>query len=120
MRTRPDASELLDEVRRVIRDELLPVTDGDAQYTLRMMLNALSIAERQLLAAEQADELELIQLSALLDEDADLPSLERTLAQQVRAGDVDNDEGLQAMLWEITLRQVRESAPRYLKQEGLS
>lgn len=120
MRTRPDATELLDEVRRVIRAQLLPAADSDTQYTLRMMLNALSIAERQLLAAEQADELELIQLSALLDTDADLPALERALAQRVRAGDVDKDEGLQAMLWEITLRQVRESSPRYLSQEGMS
>ena len=120
MQTRPDASELLDEVRRVIRADLLPAADAAAGYTLRMILNALSIAERQLQAAEQADELELIQLSALLDNDGDLPALERLLARRVRAGDVDADEGLQAMLWEITLRQVRESAPRYLDQEGMS
>lgn len=119
MQTRPDASELLDEVRRIIRTELLPAADGKTGYTLRMMLNALSIAERQMLAAEQADELALIQLSALLDHDGDLAELERELARRVRAGDVDGDEALQAMLWALTLRQVRESAPRYLDQEGL-
>ena len=119
MRTRPDAAELIEEIRRVLKTEFLPAAEGDQQYTLRMMLNALSIAQRQITDPAETDERETIQLSALLDMDDELPALERELARRVRAGEVDSDEGLQALLWQLCLRQVAESAPRYLQQEGL-
>ena len=119
MRTRPDASELLQEISRVLKTDFLPGAAGEHQYVLRMMLNALSIARRQIADPAENDERETIQLSALLDMDAELPALERELARRVRAGEVDSDEGLQALMWQLCLRQVAESAPRYLKQEGL-
>ena len=120
MQTRPDARELLREVARVLKTEFLPAASDGEQYTLRMMLNALSIAGRQIEDQAEADEREYIQLSALLDREDDLPGLERELARRVRAGDVDDDEGLKALLWQLCWRQVVESAPRYLRQEGLT
>ena len=119
MQTRPDARELMAEVARLLKEEFLPSASGEQQYTLRMMINALCIADRQIEDQAQADEHEYIQLSALLDMDAELPECQRELARRVRAGSVDYDEGLQALIWQLCLRQVWESAPRYLRQEGL-
>lgn len=119
MQTRPDAGELLEEVGRVLKTAFLPSATGEQQYLIRMMLNALAIAGRQIDGQAEVDEREYIQLSALLDMEGGLPELEKELARRVRAGEVDGDEGLQALMWQLCWRQVVESAPRYLKQEGM-
>lgn len=119
MQTRPDADELLAEVARVLKEDFLPDAPESQQYPLRMMLNALAIARRQIADREEAGEREWIQLSALLDMEADQAGLERELARRARSGALDADEGLQALLWQLCWRRVQESAPRYLRQEGL-
>lgn len=119
MRIKPDGADLLAEVSRTLKEVILPDIPREHQYALRMSLNALSIAQRQLLAGGLPDEAEAIQLSALLGMDGELPELHRELAKRVRAGEADNDATLQSLLWQVTRRQVEESAPRYLAAEGI-
>ena len=119
MRIKPDGADLLAEVSRTLKESVLPAAPPEHQYALRMSLNALSIARRQLLAGGLPDEAEAIQLSALLGVDGELPDLHRELARRVRVGDADEDATLQSLLWQVTLRQVEESAPRYLRAEKL-
>lgn len=119
MRIRPDGADLLAEVSRTLKEAVLPAVPREHQYALRMSLNALSIARRQLLAGGLPDEAEAIQLSALLGVEGELPQLHRELARRIRAGDADTDTTLQSLLWQVTRRQVEESAPRYLRAEGI-
>ena len=119
MRIKPDGAGLLAEVSRTLKEEVLPDVPARHQYALRMVLNAVSIARRQLLAGDLPAEAEAIQLAALLDMDGELPELHRELARRTRQGDADHDDALQALLWQVTYRQVQDSAPRYLRAEGL-
>lgn len=119
MRISPDGANLLETVRNVLRDEILPALPRDRHYTLHMALNALGIAQRQLMAGEAAEAEECAALAALLGEQGTPEHLQRTLAQRARAGDLDDAPALQALLWHQALQRARESAPRYLQQEGV-
>lgn len=120
MREQPDAGALLAIVRQVLQQELLPALPKEQTYKALMMLNALGIAERQWQAGtapQQAECLHLRQLLALPD--AELPTLTRVLAQQVRAGAADHHQELQDFLWQSTVQRVRESAPKALLSPDL-
>ena len=119
MRIQPDGINLLDTVSTLLREQLLPAVKAEHGYEIRMALNALGIARRQLARGESAQETEREAMAALMEMDAQDPELERHFARQVRAGIVEQDPSLQALLWHHTLERVRESAPRYLRQEGL-
>ncbi|MCH8541989.1 MAG: DUF6285 domain-containing protein [Alcanivorax sp.] len=124
MRIKPDGADLLDTVATVLREEILPALPADKHsrqhYALRMALNALGIARRQLQAGDAAEDVEYEALQVLLDEDGSHEEMSRSFARLIRAGGVDEDAALQRMLWRLTAQRVSESAPRYLSQEGLS
>lgn len=127
MRDRPQGHELLAIAAKTFRDELLPALPEDKKYVAMMLLNALSVAERQLANGEDALQGEAVALSSLIGmaaaEDASLnaqlATLNRAFAQRIRKGAYDDDPQAQALLWAITLQKVRESAPRYLKVENI-
>lgn len=122
MRDHPQGHELLAVAAKTFREQLLPALPEEKKYTALMILNAMSIAERQQAIGEGPlnDECDL--LEAVLGAEPDCAELHgraaglnRELARRVRAGLVDNDDTCQHVLWAITLQRVRESAPRYLK-----
>ncbi|MFZ5757410.1 MAG: DUF6285 domain-containing protein [Pseudomonadota bacterium] len=127
MRDRPQGHELLAIAAQTFREQLLPALPEEKKYVAMMLLNALSIAERQLANGEAALQAEAEALEALLGMSTDegaainarLAVLDRTLAQRIRKGALDDDRAAQQLLWAITLQKVRESSPRYLKAEGL-
>jgi hypothetical protein len=140
MRERPEGSELLQIAAATLREQILPALAEGQRYAALMILNAMSIAERQLRLDERPLENEWALLDALLrsdtrrtaveplppearDEPRDLRAhvteLERELARRVRAGSYDRDGLGQRVLWQISLQRVRESAPRFLESEGI-
>lgn len=120
MRIQPDGVNLLDTVITLLRDEVLPTAPAAQQYSLRMAINAISIARRQLQRGERYEHDERALLAQLLAAEGSHAELSRLLAQRVRAGVAKQDAGLRRLLWQLTLQRVQESAPRYLEQEGLS
>ncbi|MFZ5724402.1 MAG: DUF6285 domain-containing protein [Pseudomonadota bacterium] len=127
MRDRPQGHELLAIAARTFRDELLPALPEEKKYAGLMLLNALSVAERQLANGDGALHAEAEALEDALGletaGDTSLPArlatLNRALAGRIRKGAADDDPSLQALLWAITLQKVRESSPRYLRTEGI-
>lgn len=119
MREHPDGAELLAIAREVLKRELLPLLPKDKQYDALMIANAMSIAERQLGAGEAPQQAERQALSQLLDQQGELPELNRALAAAIRAGRLDNHAEARRLLWESTLQRVRESAPKALAAYGL-
>lgn len=119
MREHPDGAELLAIARDVLRKELLPLLPKDRQYDALMIANAMCIAERQLSAGETPQLTEQQALAALLDQEGDLPALNRTLAAAIRAGRMDGNAEAWRLLWESTLQRVRESAPKALAAYAL-
>jgi hypothetical protein len=119
MRIQPDGVNLLDTVTAVLRDQVLPAVPAEQQYTLRMALNAIGIARRQLANGDQVEQHEQALLADLLAASGSHAELSRLLASRVRDGKVKGSAPLRSLLWQLTEQRVRESAPRYLKQEGL-
>jgi len=119
MRIQPDGVNLLDTVINVLRDEVLPALPVEQQYSVRMAINAIGIARRQLVRGDAGEAQEQALLAELLGADGNRAELSRLLAQRIRDGRAKNDPALQKLLWQVTLQRVAESAPRYLQQEGL-
>lgn len=119
MRIQPDGINLLDTVINVLRDEVLPVLPAEQQYSVRMAINAIGIARRQLASGDAGEAREQALLAALLGAAGGHAELSRLLAQRIRQGQANKDPALQKLLWQLTLQRVAESAPRYLQQENL-
>lgn len=119
MRIQPDGVNLLDTVTTVLRDQILPTAATEQQYALRMAINAIGIARRQLANGDLAEREQQALVAQLLGGEAGT-NPDRLLASKVRDGTVQSDPALQALLWQVTEQRVRESAPRYLALEGLA
>lgn len=121
MRIQPDGAELLNTVDQLLRDEIMPLLPADKVYEIRMALNAMGIARRQLEIGDDLETVESETLQVVVDEPArgDGDTLGHRFARMIRAGRADDDEGMQTLLWAMAVNRVRESAPRYLRQEGL-
>lgn len=119
MRDRPTGKELLACARKVLREKVLPSLPAEHKYTVLMVLNAMSIAERQLHYGEEPGRQELATLSALLGEPfGDLGAANRSLAIALRAGAGDpgqpNRAALLAQLRVTGRQRVLESNPKAL------
>ncbi|PKM22026.1 MAG: hypothetical protein CVV10_06380 [Gammaproteobacteria bacterium HGW-Gammaproteobacteria-14] len=119
MRIRPNGSDLLDAVITVLRDEILPTMPAEQQYSMRMVLNAIGIARRQLSNGTDREQQEQALLTELLGIGGNPEELSRQLAASVRDGQAKSSPALKNLLWQVTWRRVEESTPRYLRQEGL-
>ena len=119
MRIQPDGINLLDTVIKVLSDEVLPSLAAQQQYSVRMAINALGIARRQLARGDAGETQEQALLAELLGAGGSHAELSRLLAQRIRDRQANNDPALQKLLWQLTLQRVAESAPRYRQQENL-
>ena len=126
MRDQPQGDALLAIAAKTLREQILPALPEDKKYAALMVLNAMSIAERQLAIGEGPlnDECDLLEVvldhtPQAIELQARAAELNREFARRVRSGAFDNDDAGQHVLWAITLQRVRESAPRYLKAEGI-
>ncbi len=126
MRDRPQGHELLCIAAKTFREEILPVLPAEQQYTALMILNAMAITERQQAIGEGPlnDECDLLEVMLDVSPQASelharAVELNREFARRVREGVYDGDDTGRHVLWALTLQRVRESAPRYLKAEGI-
>ena len=90
MRDRPTGDELLISARKVVRDEVMPLLPADKRHAVLMVMNAMSIAERQLRygAAPAREELEAVK--RLLGADcSDLSEGNQRLCRLIREGRAD-------------------------------
>ena len=119
MRLQPDGINLLDTVINVLRDEVLPILPMEQQYSVRMAINAIGIARRQLVQGDAGEARERALLAEVLATGGSHAELSRLLAQRIRDGRAKDNPALRKLLWQLTLQRVAESAPRYLQQENL-
>jgi len=126
MRDHPQGHALLAIAAKTFREQLLPFLPEDKKYAALMVLNAMSIAERQQAIGEGPlnDECDLLEVvldytPQAIDLHERAAELNREFARRVRAGTFDGDEAGMHVLWAITLQRARESAPRYLKAENI-
>ncbi len=79
---RPDGAELLAEARRVLREEILPLLQGQARYKAAMVANAVGIAARELATVARPDQ----------------ETEAQALARAIRRGEHDGDAEVHAAL----------------------
>ena len=121
MNNLPDGAELLQIARETLLSELRPLLGENARYTVAMIANAMAIAAREMEAGEAPAQQALARLGALYDAPAcglngaklreALAGLERKLAQDIRAGCFDENNGRQRAM----LTHLRESVSARLR-----
>jgi hypothetical protein len=127
MNDRPDAKNLLATARDALAAEILPTLKGRARYTALMIVNAISIAEREIEAGAAPSRAEYERLQNLLRERsgsssdearyAELAGYNRRLAEEIRAGRFDGPEraALIEHLRRTTEEKLAVSNPKALK-----
>lgn len=90
MLEQPTGVALLQCARDVLKNSVLPLLNGDAKRDVLMVMNAMSIAQRELESGTAPTETEQQSLSLLLGEPVfDLPQANRALGALIRAGEAD-------------------------------
>ncbi|VWX37106.1 conserved hypothetical protein [Limnobacter sp. 130] len=90
MREQPTGESLLQCARDVLKNNVLPMLQGDAKRDVLMVMNAMSIAQRELQQGTAPDEREQQALAQLLGEPVfDVAQANRELAARIRAGVAD-------------------------------
>ena len=86
----PTTDDILDRVARYLRHEVLPATEGYAQFRVRVAAAMLDLVRRAAASRASRDEAEWQRLRALLESDEDsLATLNRRLQAALRAGEID-------------------------------
>jgi|UniRef100_UPI004048B25B hypothetical protein len=119
MRDQPTGEALLVSASSLLRNEILPSLSADQKYILLMVLNAMSIAQRQLKYGDAPEAQELEKLNTLLDENFDsVRSANKKLADLVRTGAGDPGQPLRHSLLvhlkEVGRQRLLESNPKAL------
>lgn len=103
-----DAERLIGLAAREIEEEILPTVSGSGRYRLRLVLNALKIAGRDLASDGDVAPLKRGELTGLLPAPAsgerareDLAAVESALRSAIRGGDRDGDPDLYRSLLNI-------------------
>ncbi len=104
---RPTAAELVEAVRELLRDKLLPESTGGVAFEVRVAAAALAMVEREL-AGAAGDGPWAAELLGFADDAA--------LAAAIRAGQLDDDGRVTAALLRDVHGRLRVSAPRYVTE----
>jgi hypothetical protein len=114
MQDEPTPAELIAAVATFLRDEIAPQLTGHAAFKLRVSINALDLATRQLALAPGSDAEELHRLTQLIGTQGALPDLNRLLADRIRSGEAGLESpGLAEHLWQTTLKKLAVDQPNY-------
>lgn len=90
MREQPTGESLLQCARDVLKNNVLPLLQGDAKRDVLMVMNAMSIAQRELQQGTAFEDEEQQSLAAVLGEPVfDVAQANRELAARIRAGVAD-------------------------------
>jgi hypothetical protein len=114
---RPTASELLGAIADLLRDEVTPVLDKAEPrlgFQMRVAVNSLAILEREVRLGPAADARERGRLVELLGREGTLDELNRTLADELRAGTRDErDAALMAHLEATVADKIAIANPKW-------
>jgi len=115
MMDRPSLPELIGAVREFLESQAIPQLQGHTAFHARVAVNALAIAERELVAGPAAAGDERSRLMSLLEaEGGDLDDLNRELCARIAGGRMGMETpGLVAHLERTTLDKVAIDQPRY-------
>jgi len=129
MRDLPNGAELLAVAQNVLREQVLQTASLENKHNVLMIINAMSIAARQIKHGDEPERCELHAVASLLgtkcESTGDNASLRsalldanRELCRQIRAGcagtDLANRRALFDHLRGVARQRVLESNPKYL------
>lgn len=99
MREQPTGESLLQCARDVLRTNVLPLLQGDAKRDVLMIMNAMSIAQRELQQGTVFEEEEQQSLAAVMGDPVfDVEQTNRELAARIRAGIADPESAERAVV----------------------
>ena len=114
MQDEPTPSELITAVADFLRNDIAPGVSGHNAFKLRVSINALDLAARQLDLARASDAAEAARLSRLLAMQGSLGERNRALAERIAKGQVNLDTpGLAEHLWQTTMDKLAVDQPNY-------
>jgi hypothetical protein len=114
MQDEPTPTELIKAVADFLRDDIAAGVSGHNAFKLRVSINALDLAARQLNLAQASDADEAARLSRLLAMQGSLGELNRALADRIAKGELDLDTpGLADHLWQTTMDKLAVDQPNY-------
>ncbi len=109
----PSAEDLIQAVQEYLSEDLLPKSSGAEKWKLRIAVNSLSIAIRELTERDEDQATYAKIMNELGVED------EASLAEKIKAGELDgNLPDIHKKLSEITRRKLNVSNPLYMKPES--
>ncbi len=109
----PSAEDLIQAVQEYLSEDLLPKSSGAEKWKLRIAVNSLSIAIRELTERDEDQATYTKIMNELGVED------EASLAEKIKAGELDgNLPDIHKKLSEITRRKLNVSNPLYMKPES--
>ncbi|MBB32188.1 MAG: hypothetical protein CL455_00830 [Acidimicrobiaceae bacterium] len=109
----PSAEDLIQAVQEYLSEDLLPKSSGAEKWKLRIAVNSLSIAIRELTERDEDQATYTKIMNELGVED------EASLAEKIKAGELDgNLSDIHKKLSEITRRKLNVSNPLYMKPES--
>jgi hypothetical protein len=114
MQDEPTPEELIKAVADFLRNEITPMIEGHNAFKLRVGINALDLATRQLALEPDGDAAEATRLSQLLRLQGSLGELNRALADRIAKGEMDlQTPGLADHLWQTTMDKLAVDQPNY-------
>ncbi|HYG89208.1 MAG TPA: DUF6285 domain-containing protein [Azospirillum sp.] len=120
-----DARDLLGIALKTFREVVLPAVPAEQRVPALMIVNALSIAERELAAGQEPERRLIPKLAKLLGEAVpetlDGPDLAKRFAELsgrlcagITAGAFDDNPDLREYLWEVTRARLAVTNPKYV------
>ncbi len=125
MQNRPTAAELLEAIRELLTNEMIPtISDGGLRFKALIAANLLSITERELTLSDDLMDQELARLRTLFPgiitagaphRDA-IRTLNRALGAYIRSGEAEGElaERIHAHVRQTLIDQLKVSNPKFL------
>ena len=112
MQDHPTPVELVNAVSEFLRADVAPQLSAHVAFKLRVAVNALDLAARQMTRESVSDTAEFERLSKLLGRTGSLEELSRLLSARIESGDLTCDApGLAEHLWQTTMDKLAVDQP---------
>lgn len=115
MQDRPTVDELLDAVEGFLRGDAMARLEGQPKFHALVAANAIAIVRRELADDGDISDAECARLAEILGHDGERLSLNRELAEGIREGRFDGEDGQVLAHLRRTVREKLQVAnPKYL------
>jgi hypothetical protein len=116
---RPTARELIESAAEHLTLNIRPALAGHAAFEALIAANLLTIALRELELAPELRAADQRALTGLLRREGTLEELETRLADEIRAGKLDDRRAeVLSLLRESAQRRLRVANPEYIREEA--